>query len=101
MLSWEGACIESDIASVQIDWSENARIRQSCEEKSAYYHEDLISLYTRYIWTKEKIFSQAAFIDCTDPGLAKLHAHLCLCMYRVPKNSLTYMKKHVCKLFFS
>ena len=27
------------ICTIQIDWSENARLRQAAEERSAYYHE--------------------------------------------------------------
>ena len=36
-----------------------------------------------------------------DPGLEKLCARSCPCTYRACKSSLTYTKKHVCKLFLS
>ena len=40
-----------------LDWSENAKLTQTREEKSAYYHKDGISLHPVYIWTnKEKFF---------------------------------------------
>ena len=32
------------VVTIQTDWSENAKMCQSREEKSAYYHEDSVSL---------------------------------------------------------
>ena len=51
---------------MQIDWSENLKLRQSQEEKSAYYFDNQISLHALYLWTQEKKQSIASLNDCTD-----------------------------------
>ena len=35
---------------IHIDQSENAKLRQSQEEKSAYYNETQVSIHCRYVW---------------------------------------------------
>ena len=58
------------IATLQIDWSENPKLWQSQEEKSAYYFYNLISLHAMYLWTKEKKQSIASLSDSTDHKVA-------------------------------
>ena len=36
---------DGDSAAMHMDWSENARVRQAKESKSAYYHEDHVSIH--------------------------------------------------------
>ena len=36
---------DGDVAAMQIDWSENARIRQAKEAKGAYYYEDHVAIH--------------------------------------------------------
>jgi len=62
----EEAKSNADIATIQLDWSENAKMHQSREEKSAYYHEDSVCLHPMYIWTKQCNYSRTAISDCTD-----------------------------------
>ena len=59
-------CENSKVVTVQIDWSENSRLRQCREEKAAYYHEDQISLHTGYYWSQEKRQSFVCMSDDTD-----------------------------------
>ena len=62
----EEAVSKPNVVTMQRDWSENARIRQSREEKPACYHEDQISIHPMYIWSHERKYSRAALSDCTD-----------------------------------
>ena len=43
-----------DVATIQLDWSENAKIQQSQEKKSAYYHEYSVCQHPMYIWNLDK-----------------------------------------------
>ena len=61
---------------VQIDWSENLKLRQAQEEKSAYYHEQQISIHAMYCWTYEGNESVAVLSDCTDHRAAAVWASL-------------------------
>ena len=45
----EEASSTPSVATIQTDWSENAKMHQSQEEKSAYCHEYSVSLYPMYI----------------------------------------------------
>ena len=62
----EQASTDVTIATIHVDWSENAALRQAKEEKSAYYGEDQISLHTMHIWTTEGDRLVVAASDCTD-----------------------------------
>ena len=62
----EEAQSNADVATLQLDWSENAKMQQSQEEKSAYYHEYSACLYPMYIWTKQCNYSRTTISDCTD-----------------------------------
>ena len=42
---------KSNVVTIHIDWSENSKIRQAQEEKSAYYRQDKISIHPMHIWT--------------------------------------------------
>ena len=57
---------DSDVVTMQVDWSENKKLTQSGEEKTAYYYEDRISLHPARVWTKEGSFSYCAMGDSTD-----------------------------------
>ena len=65
-LAREEAQSNPNTITIQLDWSENAKMRQSREEKSAYYHEDSVCLHPMYIWSKENCHSRCAISDCTD-----------------------------------
>ena len=65
-LAREEAVSKPNVVTMQWDWSEKARIRQSREEKPAYYHQDQISIHPMYIRSHERKYSQAALSDCTD-----------------------------------
>lgn len=65
-LAREEAQSKSDVITIQLDWSENAKMRQSREEKSAYYHEDTVCLHPMYIWFEISRYSRCAISDCTD-----------------------------------
>ena len=62
----EEAQSNADVATLQLDWSENAKMQRSQEEKSAYYHEYSACLYPMYIWTKQCNYSRTTISDCTD-----------------------------------
>ena len=51
---------------MQLDWPENARIRQLLGERSSYYREDQTSIHPICIWSHEIKHSQAALSKCTD-----------------------------------
>ena len=54
----EAACDATNkTVTVHLDLSENAKLTQAKEEKSAYYHKDSISLHPMYIWTNKEKFS--------------------------------------------
>ena len=62
----QSAQINPDEVVLQIDWAENARVRQANEESSAYYFEDHISIHAKYSWSAEGKQSWAAISDHTD-----------------------------------
>ena len=62
----EEAQSNADVATIQLDWSENGKMQQSREEKSAYYCEYFVCLHPMYIWTKQCNYSRTALSDCTD-----------------------------------
>ena len=51
---------------LHVDWSENARLRQSAEKRRDYYHEDQISTLAMYLWAREKELSIASLSEDTD-----------------------------------
>ena len=58
--------MDADTFTVHIDWSENARLRQAAEERSAYYHEDNISIHAMHAWYDGKEQSLVSLSDNTD-----------------------------------
>ena len=57
---------DSEVATVQIDWSESVKMKQAREEKKAYYDEVQISIHAMYVWTVEMQQSFVAMSDHTD-----------------------------------
>ena len=53
------------VLTVQMDWSENPKVRQSREEKSAYYLPDQYSIHAMRIWTSNGAYSHIAMSDVT------------------------------------
>ena len=66
----------SDTVTFQIQWSENASIRQAQEEKSVYYHTDQISIHCIHSWSSQgqKLF--VAISDDTDHEASAVFASL-------------------------
>ena len=62
----EEASSNPNVATIQFDWSENAKMRQSREETSVYYHNDSVCLHPMYIWTMDENFSRLVISDITD-----------------------------------
>ena len=62
----EEAMTNPDIVTMQIDWSVNPKMRQTREEKSAYYDENQISLHTILVWSADGNNSISAMSDYTD-----------------------------------
>ena len=62
----EEAQSNADVATLQLDWSENAKMQQSQDEKSAYYDEYSACLHPMYIWTKQCNYSHTTISDCTN-----------------------------------
>lgn len=56
----------AEVATIQMDWSENPKLRQAKEERSAYYIEDQVCLHAIHLWTAEGTQSMVACSDCTD-----------------------------------
>ena len=61
----EEAISSETTATIHIDWSENAKLRQAEEEKGAYYHDVQMSAQTIFVWTAEKEWSAASISGCT------------------------------------
>ena len=81
--AYKKACIDAgitneSIATVHIDWSENARIRQAREEKGGggYYYEDNISIHAMRIWETEGQSSVVSLSDSTYHGTEAVVASL-------------------------
>ena len=53
------------VLTIQMDWSENQKVRQAQEEKGAYYHQDQYSIHAMRAWTKMGAFSHAAMSEET------------------------------------
>jgi len=51
---------------LQIDFTENMKMRQSREEKSAYYYEKQISIHAVHTWSSDGEESWTAMSDSTD-----------------------------------
>ena len=51
---------------LQIDVAENMKMRQSREEKSAYYHEDQISIHAVHMWSAVGEESFVSISECMD-----------------------------------
>ena len=62
----EEASSNQNVATIQVDWSENAKMCQSRKEKSVYYHEDSVCLHPMHIWTMDAHFPRLAISDITD-----------------------------------
>ena len=54
------------VATLQIDWSENCSMKQSREEKSAYYSDHQVSIHTMYCWYQNQPQSYAVLSDFTE-----------------------------------
>ena len=53
------------VLTIQMDWSENQKVRQVQEEKGVYYHQDQYSIHAMRAWTKMGAFSHAAMSEET------------------------------------
>ena len=61
----EDAMNNSTVATIQIDWSENANMTQAREEKNAYYEDCQVSVHAMHQWTSEGNQSVASLSDHT------------------------------------
>ena len=68
---------------VHLDWLENAKLTQAREEKSAYYHEDSISLHPIYISTNKEKFSVTSISDNKSHKAAAVFASLEPVLYKI------------------
>ena len=66
----------SDTVTFQTDWSKNASTCQAQEEKSAYYHNDQISIPCIHSWSSQGQKSFAAISDHTDHKASAVFASL-------------------------
>ena len=55
-----------NVLTIQIDWSENPKVRQASEEKSAYYFQDQYSIHAMRAWTNKGAFSHVAMSEATN-----------------------------------
>ena len=62
----EDATSKPTVATLYMDWSENAKMWQAREEKSAYYDECQIPVHAIYGWMTDGCQSYAALSDYTD-----------------------------------
>lgn len=53
------------VTTIQIDWSENAKMTQVREEKKAYYEDCKVFVHAMHQWTKEGNQSIASLSDHT------------------------------------
>ena len=78
--AFKQACVQASenehICTIQIDWSENARLRQAAEERSAYYHEDNLSIHAMHAWYEDKETSFVSISDDTDHHAPSVWASL-------------------------
>ena len=61
---------------IHIAWSENAKLRQSREEKSADYNETQVSIHFGYVWYGKDGYSFASISDCTEHDATAVMASL-------------------------
>ena len=81
-----------NIVTIHIDWSENAKLRQAKEEKSAYYYEDQISLHAMYSWSAKGEQSYVAISNCNNHKAPAVFASLQPIL-------LEFIKRGVMKIF--
>ena len=62
----EDAISKPTVATLHMDWPENAKMWQAREEKSAYYDECQIPVHAIYGWMTDGCQSYAALSDYTD-----------------------------------
>ena len=67
---------DGETASIHIDCSENVRIRQAREEKSACYFEDQISLHAMRLYEYDGERSLVSMSDDTSHGAAAVIASI-------------------------
>ena len=65
---------DESVATLQLDWSENAKWKQAKAERGSYYNEDQVSLHTMYTWTTEGSSSITAMSDDTDHTASAIYA---------------------------
>ena len=61
----EDAMQNEGVLTIQIDWSENAKLTQAREEKSAYYNDTQMSLHAMYSWCLAGNQSSLSLSECT------------------------------------
>ena len=61
---------------IHVDLSENAKLRQSREEKSAYYNETQVSIHCGYVRYGKDGYSFASMSDCTKHDATAVMASL-------------------------
>ena len=55
-----------NVATIQVDWSENRKLTHCGEEKGAYYYKDHVSLHPVYVWHEKDWFSKVAMGNSTN-----------------------------------
>ncbi|CAF4441840.1 unnamed protein product, partial [Rotaria magnacalcarata] len=61
----QSALTIDNVVTLQIDWSENYNLKQTREERSAYYYEQHVSIAAGYVWQKNNCFSFGCLSDDT------------------------------------
>ena len=64
----------SDVVTIHINWSQNAKLRQVREEKGAHYHEHQVSIHAIYSWEHDKEQSHVALSNCTSHNATAVFA---------------------------
>ncbi|CAF3451066.1 unnamed protein product [Rotaria socialis] len=59
----EQAKENTQVAKIQLDWSENYNLKQAREEKGAYYYEQHIFIQSGFVWSKNNSFSFGSISD--------------------------------------
>ncbi|CAF1222317.1 unnamed protein product [Adineta steineri] len=54
---------QKDTITIQLDWSENYKLKQARQEKASYYYEQHISILSGYVWKKDDCFN---FVSVSD-----------------------------------
>ncbi|CAF3901771.1 unnamed protein product, partial [Rotaria sp. Silwood1] len=60
------ALTSDSVATIQLDWSENYHLKQTRQERSAYYYEQQISIAAGYVWQQNNCFSFGCLSDETN-----------------------------------